>query len=79
MVNGTLLNFGKRYEDNLTIIFDQLPKWHLSLDSLSNQQILKGVYFSTTLMMMVVMSLSGSTFFNTGQQPWIILESDRNF
>ena len=35
--------------------------------------------FSTTLMMMVVMSLSGSTFFNTGQQPWIILESDRNF
>ena len=35
--------------------------------------------FSTTLMMMVVMSLSGSTFFNTGQQPWIILESDINF
>jgi hypothetical protein len=23
MVNGTLLNFGKRYEDNLRVIFDQ--------------------------------------------------------
>ena len=24
MVNGTLLNFGKRYEDNLQVIFDQV-------------------------------------------------------
>ena len=23
MVNGTLLNFGKRYEDDLRVIFDQ--------------------------------------------------------
>ena len=23
MVNGTLLNFGKRYDDNLRVIFDQ--------------------------------------------------------
>jgi hypothetical protein len=23
MVNGTLLNFGKRYEDDLGVIFDQ--------------------------------------------------------
>ena len=39
MVNGTLLNFGKRYEDNLRIIFDHWPKLHLGLDSLSNQKI----------------------------------------
>ena len=26
MVNGTLLNFGKRYEDNLRVIFDQCTK-----------------------------------------------------
>ena len=43
MVNGTLLNFGKRYEDNLRVIFDQWPKLHLGLDALSNQKILKGV------------------------------------
>ena len=43
MVNGTLLNFGKRYEDDLRIIFDQWPKLHLGLDALSNQKILKGV------------------------------------
>ena len=44
MVNGTLLNFGKRYEDDLRGIFDQWPKLHLGLDALSNQKILKGVY-----------------------------------
>ena len=43
MVNGTLLNFGKRYEDDLRVIFDQLPKLHLGLDALSNQKILNGV------------------------------------
>ena len=45
MVNGTLLNFGKRYEeDDLRIIFDQWPNLHIGLDALSNQKILKGVY-----------------------------------
>ena len=43
MVNGTLLNFGKRYEDDLRVIFDQSSKFHLGLDALSNQKILKGV------------------------------------
>ena len=43
MVNGTLLNFGKRYGDDLRVIFDQWPKLHLGLDALSNQKILKGV------------------------------------
>ena len=46
MVNGTLLNFGKRYEDDLRVIFDQWPKLHLGLDVLSNQKILKGVYYA---------------------------------
>ena len=40
MVDGTLLNFGKRYVD---YIFDQWPKLHLGLDALSNQKILKGI------------------------------------
>jgi hypothetical protein len=44
VVNGTLLNFGKRYEDDLRVIYDQWPKLHLGLDALSNQKILKGVY-----------------------------------
>ena len=43
MVNGTLLNFGKRYEDDLGVIFDQWQKLHLGLDALSNQKILKGI------------------------------------
>ena len=43
MVNGTLLNFGKRYKDNLRVIFDQCPKLHLGLDALSNQKILNGI------------------------------------
>ena len=43
MVNGTLLNFGKRYEDDLRVIFDQWQKLHLGLDALSNQKILKGI------------------------------------
>ena len=45
MVNGTLLNFGKRYEDDLRVIFDQWPKLQ-GLDALSNQKILNGVYFT---------------------------------
>ena len=44
MVNGTVLNVGKRYKDNLRVLFDQWPKLHLGLDALSNQRILKGVY-----------------------------------
>ena len=44
MVNGTLLNFGKRYDDELRVIFDQWQKLHLGLDALSNQKILKGIY-----------------------------------
>ena len=43
MVNGTLLNFGKRYKDNLIVIFVQWPKLHLGLDALSNQKVMNGV------------------------------------
>ena len=43
MVNGTLLNFGKKYEDILRVIFDQWLKLHLGLDALSNQKILNGI------------------------------------
>ena len=43
MVNGTLLNFGKRYEDDLRVIFDQWLKLYLGLDALSNQKMLKGI------------------------------------
>ena len=39
MVNGTLLNFGKIYEDKLKVIFDQWLKLHLGLDALSNQKM----------------------------------------
>ena len=35
-----MLNFGKRYEDDIRVIFDQLKKLHLGLDALSNQTIL---------------------------------------
>ena len=43
MVNGTLLKFGKRYDDDLRFIFDQWPKLHLGLDAPTNQKILNGV------------------------------------
>ena len=43
MVNGTLLNFGKRYEDDLRVSFGQWQNLHLGLDALSNQKILKGI------------------------------------
>ena len=42
-VNGIPLNFGKRYKDNLMVIFDLCQKLHLGLDALSNKKILKGV------------------------------------
>jgi hypothetical protein len=45
MVNGTLLIFGKRYEDDLRVIFDQWPKLQLGLDALNNQKFLKGIYW----------------------------------
>ena len=45
MVNGTLLNFSNWYEDDLKVIFDQWQKLHLGLDALSNQKILKGIYW----------------------------------
>ena len=61
MVNGTLLNFGKRYEDNLGVIFDQWPKLHLGLDSLRNQKILNGIYCTyTTLLAFVILKASSS-------------------
>ena len=40
---GSLLNFGKRYEDDIWVIFDQWQKLHLGLDALSNQKIFKGI------------------------------------
>jgi hypothetical protein len=43
MVNGTLLNFGKGYKDDLRIIFEQWPNLHLGLEALSNQKILNGI------------------------------------
>ena len=43
MVNDIVLNFDKRYKDDLRVIFDQWPKLHLGLDALSNQKILNGV------------------------------------
>ena len=45
MVNGTVLNFGKRYEDDLRVIFDQWQKSQVGLDALSNQKTLKGIYY----------------------------------
>ena len=50
MANGTLLNFGKRYENKLGVIFDQWPKLHLGLDALSNHKILNGIFFSEATM-----------------------------
>ena len=41
MGNGTLPNFGKRYEDDLRVILDQWSKLHLGLDVLSNQKNLE--------------------------------------
>ena len=49
MVNGTLLNVGKRYEDNLRVIVDQRPKIHLGLDALGNQKSLKRYLIAISL------------------------------
>ena len=46
MVNGTLLNFGKRYEDNLRAIFDQWPKLQLRCGWLSSKKTLNGIYYA---------------------------------
>jgi hypothetical protein len=56
MVNGTLLNFGKRYNDNLRVIFDQWLKLHLGLDALSNQKNLKGIYSTGSLKAKVMLT-----------------------
>ena len=38
--NGTVLNFAKRYKNDLRVTFDQWPKLHLRWDALSNPKIL---------------------------------------
>ena len=45
MVNDTVLNFGKRCEDDLWVIFDQWPKLHLGFDAEPEIWILKVIYF----------------------------------
>ena len=40
VVNCTVLNFAKRYKNDLRVTFDQWPKLHLGLDALSNPKIL---------------------------------------
>ena len=46
MVNVTLLNFGKKYEDErLRVIFGQWPKLHLGLDVRPEIPTLKGLYY----------------------------------
>ena len=57
MVNGTLLNFGKKYE---RVIFDQWPKLHLCLDALSNQKTLNGIYSIDTIWHFVKFGLLSS-------------------
>jgi hypothetical protein len=49
MVNDTLLNFDEIYKDELRVIFAQWPKLHLDLDALSNQKILKNIYYKTSI------------------------------
>ena len=41
MVNGTLPKFGKDFDDDLKVIFDQWPKLHSGLDVLSNKKNLE--------------------------------------
>ena len=43
-VNNTQLNFGKRYEDDLGVIFEKWQKLHLDMNALSIQKFLKGIY-----------------------------------
>ena len=44
-----LPNFGKRYKDDIWVIFDQWQNLHLGLDAPSNQKILKGIYWTALL------------------------------
>ena len=60
-INGTLLNFGKRYKDDLRVIFEQWSKLHIGLDALNNQKILIGVYLRCTAMSF--MDLANKWFF----------------
>ena len=46
-------------EDDLRVIFDQWPKLHLGLDALSNQKILKGIYYLVGLTILHVPVLCG--------------------
>ena len=62
MVNGTLLNFGKRYDNNFRVIFDQWLKLHLGLDVLSNQEILKGVFLICTTQLPINYQFQKLTF-----------------
>jgi hypothetical protein len=50
IVNGTLLNFGKRYEDNLRVIFDQWTKLRFGLDALSNQKMVSSIHLILKLL-----------------------------
>ena len=45
MVNGTVLNSGKRYKDDLRVIFDQWPKLYLGFDAEPEIRIFKFIYF----------------------------------
>ena len=56
MVNGTLLNFGKRYDENLRVIFDQWLKLHLGFDSLNNQKIFRFLIYKKNKEMAIVVS-----------------------
>ena len=38
-----MINFGKRYEDDIRVIFHPWQKLHLGWDAPSNQKILKGI------------------------------------
>ena len=44
MVNGTVLNSGKRYKDDLMVIFDKWPKLYLGFDAEPKIQTLKVIY-----------------------------------
>ena len=57
MANSTVLNFGKRYEDNISVIFDQWLDLHLGLDALSNQKILNGIYYITLVYIVLTLTL----------------------
>ena len=41
MVNGTVLNSGKKYKDDSRAVFDQLPNFYLGFDAEPEISILK--------------------------------------